>query len=118
MTGKRWATAEQDAFLDAYNAQYVSAQKTTNFKKFWGLIEEAWFNKYPEIGTQFPDKSQDNLTEIEEEALKQAIQKRQAVSSDPIVVSSLQYITEPYYISNLKVGIGGDIPTESETYSH
>jgi hypothetical protein len=89
MTGKKWTTGEQDGFLDEYNAQYLAAQTDGNYRKFWPLVHEAWFNKYPEIETVFPDKSAADLTEVEKDSLKNAIQKRQSVSLNPVPVISL-----------------------------
>jgi hypothetical protein len=85
MTGKKWRMEEQDGFLDEYNAQYLAYQKDGSYRKFWPLVDEAWFSKYPEIETMFPDKLANDLMEMEKYSLKNTIQKQQSVSSDPMI---------------------------------
>ena len=89
MMGKKWTTEEQDEFLDGYHTQYLESQKEGRYGKLWPLVDEAWFSKYPEIKTAFPDKSADDLTEMEKDSLKDAIRKRQQVSSDPMISLAL-----------------------------
>jgi hypothetical protein len=95
MTGKKWTTEEQDGFLDRYHTHHLAAQVDGNYRKFWLLVHEVWFTKYPEIEMVFSDKSATvatDLTKMEKDSLKNVIQKRQLVSLDPVFISII-YIT-------------------------
>jgi hypothetical protein len=85
MPGKSWTTKEQDEFLEEYHEKYKEAKKTMCYDKFWPLVDEAWFKKYPENDILFPDRLITDLTEIEQDSLRNAFQKRQSVSAEPIV---------------------------------
>jgi hypothetical protein len=49
MGGRQWTTATQADFLTSQFPDYLTAQKTDRFDKFWATLNHQWFQKFPEV---------------------------------------------------------------------
>ncbi|KAG6849501.1 hypothetical protein H0H93_007957 [Arthromyces matolae] len=47
MAPKRWATKEQQAFLESYFLKYVHHQSGNSLTTFWSIFEQKWFKEFP-----------------------------------------------------------------------
>lgn len=79
MPGKPWTTDEQASFLQGYVPQYLAAQKDGTVSAFWPRVYRDWFEQYPERPIVFPGSEE--LSETQEEKLKDEICKRRQVSA-------------------------------------
>ncbi|KAG6379047.1 hypothetical protein JVT61DRAFT_11481 [Boletus reticuloceps] len=71
-------TGDQLEFLEAQEVEQRKLLETKSFAKFWPLVFENWFKRYPERAALFPDIPMDQpLTKAQEDELGVAIQKRQ-----------------------------------------
>jgi len=57
---RRWTTTEQRNFLDSYIPQYLEAQASRKYRKFWPGLYQDWFEKFPE-----PEPEEGDPTESE-----------------------------------------------------
>lgn len=92
MAPPSWGSSEQVAFLQSYLTSYLSHSAQRRHAKFWPIIDEAWFAKYPErdalvdSGKLPPKAGSSSSAEVfewtaeQKEVLKKAIQKRKDVS--------------------------------------
>ncbi|KAG6378234.1 hypothetical protein JVT61DRAFT_13935 [Boletus reticuloceps] len=71
-------TGDQLEFLEAQEVEQRKLLETKSFAKFWPLVFENWFKRYPEHVVLFPNIPMDQpLTKAQEDELGVAIQKRQ-----------------------------------------
>jgi len=78
MTGRRWTTDDQLAFLESHFPKYQQAQADKTLSSFWPFIYRTWFERYPERESMFPGST--TLTTVQEEELKSRLTARQHVS--------------------------------------
>jgi hypothetical protein len=64
---RRWTTSAQRAFLVSYSPQYIEAQASRRYDKFWPTFFQDWFAAFPE-----PEPADDNLTDSESEAASES----------------------------------------------
>lgn len=60
---RRWMTSAQRQFLVSYSHQYIEAQATRRYDKFWPTFFQDWFAAFPE-----PEPADNDLTDSESEA--------------------------------------------------
>lgn len=64
---RRWTTSSQRAFLVSYSPQYIEAQATRRYDKFWPTFFQDWFAAFPE-----PEPADIDLTDSESEAASES----------------------------------------------
>lgn len=102
----RWATDEQTKFLVSRFSEYVDIYNTSKaYGPFWANIKVDWLKLFPlDAGSMFPEKSANELTAEEEEAVGIAIKKLTKVR---IMINDLGDI---FHMTNMhsKSKIGSD----------
>jgi hypothetical protein len=63
---RRWTTEAQRTFLTEYVPRYIEAQASRKFHKFWPILYQDWFAKFPE-GEPTEDDPTDSETELNSE---------------------------------------------------
>ena len=48
MAPQGWSTTSQKEFLTGFMAQYLEAAVKKKYQRFWPLLFEEWFAKFPE----------------------------------------------------------------------
>jgi hypothetical protein len=99
MGGRQWTTPTQADFLTSLFQDYLNAQKSDRFDKFWANLNHQWFLKFPEVVTlPARDPGLAPLTADEQKSILDdlkaaAIKKRKRVSFFATVISSSKVLT-------------------------
>ena len=90
---------DQLEFLEAQETEYRELLETKSFAKFWPLVYENWFKRYPERAALFPNIPMDQpLTKAQEDELGDAVQKRRTVSIH--ILKLIKYLLTSGYLEN------------------
>jgi hypothetical protein len=103
MGGRQWTTSAQADFLTSQMPDYLTAQKTERYDKFWATLNHQWFINFPEVPVlPARDPSLATLTADEEKSLLDelkatAIKKRKNVCFITIIIFNWRELTFPAF---------------------
>ncbi|KAG1887286.1 hypothetical protein F4604DRAFT_1917093 [Suillus subluteus] len=77
MAPPKWATVEEETFLQAHSARYQICQAKRNYTRFWEPVFEEWFGKFPEQLRVYKDIPLDvELTDEQKTVVGKAVENR------------------------------------------
>ena len=76
-----WTTDEQKEWLTQQLPAYQKCSETGSFSKFWPVLYEGFNEKWPEKNVLWPTDTPTVLTDTQKGQLREAICKRQKVST-------------------------------------
>ena len=82
---RRWTTEEQRSFLEIHVPQYLAAQASRTYHKFWPGLYQEWFAKFPEPEPQENDPME---SEVEDDAEPDALSESDDNGADAAGVAS------------------------------
>jgi hypothetical protein len=85
-----WANAEESSFLTSMLPEFLDAQKTKRFDRFWPRFFDSWFEKFSERERLFPGVPEP-LSDEQMAQLQDAITKREKVRCDPLSLLKITY---------------------------